>query len=56
MHILEAGANARRFLSARMLFRAIDLQARRESGHHPVRMLALLPPTDLEDAAHEDRR
>jgi starch phosphorylase len=39
---------------ARMLFRALDLQAWRESGHNPVRMLALLPPAVLEDAAHDD--
>jgi starch phosphorylase len=39
---------------ARELFRALDLQAWRESGHNPVRMLALLPREALENAA-EDR-
>jgi starch phosphorylase len=40
--------------AARELFRALDLQAWRESGHNPVRMLALLPQAVLEDAAQDD--
>jgi starch phosphorylase len=39
---------------ARMMFRALDLQTWRESGHNPVRMLALLPPAVLENAARDD--
>jgi starch phosphorylase len=40
--------------SAREMFRALDLQAWRESGHNPVRMLALLHRAVLQSAA-EDR-
>jgi len=40
--------------AARELFRALDLQAWRESGHNPVRMLALLPQAVLESAAGDD--
>jgi starch phosphorylase len=39
---------------ARDLFRALDLQAWRESGHNPIRMLASLPQQVLEEAT-EDR-
>jgi starch phosphorylase len=39
--------------AARELFRALDLQAWRESGHNPVRMLALLPQAVLESAAKD---
>jgi starch phosphorylase len=38
---------------ARELFRALDLQAWRESGHNPVRMLALLPPEALMNVAED---
>ena len=38
---------------ARELFRALDLQAWRSSGHNPVRMLALLPPEVLVSAAQD---
>ncbi|MGA9352003.1 MAG: alpha-glucan family phosphorylase [Anaerolineae bacterium] len=38
---------------ARELFRALDLQAWRESGHNPVRMLAFLPPEVLASAAQD---
>jgi starch phosphorylase len=38
---------------ARDLFRALDLQAWRESGHNPVRMLAFLPPEVLASAAQD---
>jgi starch phosphorylase len=37
--------------SARELFRTLDLQAWRESGHNPIRLLALLPPEVLSRAA-----
>jgi starch phosphorylase len=40
--------------AARELFRALDLQAWRESGHNPVRMLALLPQAVLESAAQDE--
>jgi starch phosphorylase len=36
--------------AARELFRALDLQAWRESGHNPVRMLALLPAAVFDSA------
>jgi starch phosphorylase len=36
---------------ARGLFRALDLQAWRESGHNPVRMLAVVRPEVLAGAA-----
>jgi starch phosphorylase len=36
---------------ARDLFRALDVQAWRESGHNPVRMLATLQSENLEEAA-----
>jgi starch phosphorylase len=39
--------------AARELFRALDLQAWRESGHNPVRMLGLLPQAVLESAAKD---
>ncbi len=39
---------------ARELFRALDLQAWRESGYNPVRMLALLPPVVLGSAAKDE--
>jgi len=39
--------------SARELFRALDLQAWRESGHNPVRMLALLSPNVMENAVQD---
>jgi starch phosphorylase len=39
---------------ARELFRALDLQSWRESGHNPIRMLASLPQQVLEEAT-EDR-
>ncbi len=38
---------------ARELFRSLDLQAWRESGHNPIRMLALLPPAQLASAAED---
>jgi starch phosphorylase len=38
---------------ARDLFRALDLQAWRESGHNPVRMLAILSPEVLVNAAQD---
>jgi starch phosphorylase len=38
---------------ARDLFRALDLQAWRESQHNPVRMLALLPPELLTSVAQD---
>ena len=38
---------------ARELFRALDLQSWRVSGHNPVRMLALVPPDVLAHAAAE---
>jgi starch phosphorylase len=36
---------------ARELFRSLDLQAWRESGHNPIRMLAILPPETLSSVA-----
>jgi starch phosphorylase len=39
--------------AARVLFHALDLPAWRESGHNPLRMLALLPPSVLESAAED---
>jgi starch phosphorylase len=39
---------------ARDLFRALELQAWRESGHNPVRMLAILPPEVLVSAAEDE--
>jgi starch phosphorylase len=39
---------------ARELFRALDLQTWRESGHNPVRMLTLVPP-DLLTSATQDK-
>jgi len=39
--------------AARELFRALDLQAWRESGHNPVRMLAILSPEVLANAAQD---
>jgi starch phosphorylase len=39
---------------ARELFRALDLQAWRESGHNPIRMLAGLPAEVLTGAAKDD--
>ncbi len=38
---------------ARELFRALDLQAWRESGHNPIRMLALLSPDALQSASED---
>jgi starch phosphorylase len=38
---------------ARELFRSLDLQAWRESGHNPIRMLAMLPPGLVADAAQD---
>jgi starch phosphorylase len=38
---------------ARELFRALDLQAWRESGHNPIRMLASLPQQVLEEATQD---
>jgi starch phosphorylase len=38
---------------AREVFRALDRQAWRESGHNPVRMLALLPADVLENAIQD---
>ena len=40
--------------AAQELFRALDLQAWRESGHNPVRMLALLPQSTLESAVQDN--
>jgi starch phosphorylase len=40
--------------SARELFRALDLQTWRESGHNPVRMMAMIHP-DVLQSASEDR-
>ncbi|MCD6291503.1 MAG: alpha-glucan family phosphorylase, partial [Anaerolineae bacterium] len=39
--------------SARALFRSLGLQAWRESGHNPIRMLAQLPPEVLDTAAKD---
>lgn len=39
--------------AAQELFQALDLQAWRESVHNPVRMLALLPQSVLENAAED---
>lgn len=39
---------------ARDLFRALDLQAWRESGHNPVRMLASLPQDVLASVVDDD--
>jgi starch phosphorylase len=39
---------------ARALFRALDLQAWRESGHNPVRMLSLLPKGVIENAVSDE--
>ena len=36
---------------ARELFRSLDLQAWRESGHNPIRMLAILPSETLSSVA-----
>jgi starch phosphorylase len=41
-------------VSARELFRSLGLQAWRESGHNPIRMLAMLPASILESAAQDD--
>jgi starch phosphorylase len=38
---------------ARELFRALDLQAWRESAHNPLRMLALLPKETLDQSAED---
>jgi starch phosphorylase len=38
---------------ARELFRVLDLQAWRESGHNPIRMLALLSPDALQNASED---
>ena len=39
--------------AARELFQELDLQAWRENGHNPIRMLALLPQAVLESAASD---
>jgi starch phosphorylase len=39
--------------SARELFRVLDLPAWRESGHNPIRMLALLSPDALQNASED---
>jgi starch phosphorylase len=39
--------------SARELFRALDLQIWRESGHNPIRMLTLLSPDVLQSASED---
>jgi starch phosphorylase len=39
--------------SARELFRVLDLQAWRESGHNPIRMLASLSPDALQNASED---
>lgn len=39
--------------AARDLFRSLDLQVWRESGHNPIEMLALLPREILESAAQD---
>ncbi len=39
--------------SARELFRTLDLQTWRESGHNPIRMLSLLPSEALESIAQD---
>jgi starch phosphorylase len=39
--------------SAREMFRALDLQTWRESNHNPVRMLAMIHPEVVEDAARD---
>jgi starch phosphorylase len=39
--------------SARELFRVLSLPAWRESGHNPIRMLALLSPDVLQDASED---
>jgi starch phosphorylase len=39
--------------SARALFRALDLQTWRESGHNPVRMMAMIHPDVLQSAAQD---
>jgi len=41
-------------LPARELFRSLDLHVWRESGHNPIRLLALLPSDVLVDAAQDD--
>ncbi|MGA8553791.1 MAG: alpha-glucan family phosphorylase [Candidatus Acidiferrales bacterium] len=38
---------------AREMFPALDLQAWRESGHNPLRMLAILPQETLQNAARD---
>ena len=38
---------------ARELFRSLDLQAWRASGHNPIRMLAMLPPGLVADAVQD---